>query len=140
MVIDTSAMVAILQGEPVARDFVYAISADEERYMSVASWLECSIVLSARFGSEGLRDFDHFVAKARIELVPVDEEQAQLARVAHRRFGKGQHAAGLNFGDCFAYALAVATDERLLFTGDDFSLTDVLCHEASGPRDAQLST
>jgi ribonuclease VapC len=125
MVIDTSALVAILQREPERRPFVEAIEAADARLMSVATFVEISIVVEARHGAEGLRDLDHFISRASIELVAVDAEQGNLARHAFSRFGKGRHRAGLNYGDCFSYALAVATGEPLLFKGEDFVHTDV---------------
>lgn len=125
MVIDTSAMLAVLLDEPERRSFNEAIEAAASRAMSVATLVEVSIVLDARFGGEGLRDLDLFVDRARIELAAVDLEQASVARRALSRFGKGRHAAGLNYGDCFAYALAIVRGEPLLFKGEDFARTDV---------------
>jgi ribonuclease VapC len=93
--------------------------------MSIASFVETSIVLESRYGYEGIRDFDLFIAKAEIELIPVDVEQAHVARWAYKTYGKGRHPAGLNFGDCFSYALAKVKDDELLFKGNDFSQTDV---------------
>jgi len=93
--------------------------------MSVASFVEGSIVVEVRYGAEGLRDLDRFVDRAGIELAPVDAEQAREARLALSRFGKGRHPAGLNFGDCFAYALARVLGEPLLFKGNDFPQTDI---------------
>jgi ribonuclease VapC len=126
MVIDTSAILAILQNEPERRAFNEAIEAADSRAMSVASFVETSIVIEVRYGAEGLRDLDLFLDRAGIELVPVDAEQAREARLAFSRFGKGRHAAGLNFGDCFTYALAKVRREPLLFKGTDFTQTDVL--------------
>jgi len=131
MVVDTSAILAILQDEPSRAGLVRAIDAADARVMSAATFVECSIVISARYGSEGLRDLDHFIAKAGIELVPVDVDQAYAARVGYQQFGKGRHPAGLNFGDCFSYALALTRGESLLFSGWDLSQTDVDCHPAS---------
>jgi ribonuclease VapC len=125
MVIDTSALVAILQREPERRSFIEAIEASDVRLMSVATFVEISIVVEARHGAEGLRDLDHFVSHAGIELVAVDAEHGTLARSAFSRFGKGRHRAALNYGDCFSYALAMATGEALLFKGEDFGHTDV---------------
>ena len=125
MVIDTSALVAILQGEPERRAFIEAIDAADARLMSVATFGEISIVTEARHGAEGLRDLDHFIGRAGIELVPVDAEHGKLACSAFSRFGKGRHRAGLNNGDCVAYALAISAGEPLLFKGDDFVHTDV---------------
>lgn len=125
MVIDTSALVAILANEPERRTFIEAIEATESRLMSTATFVETSIVIEVRHGAEGLRDLDLFVSRAAIELVAVDAEQARAARRAFSRFGKGRHRAGLNYGDCFAYALASTVGEPLLFKGDDFSYTDI---------------
>jgi ribonuclease VapC len=132
MVIDTSAILAILQDELERRKFNEAIEAADTRLLSTASFVEGSMVLDSRHGADGVRDLDLFIAKARISLVPVDEDHAQLARQAFQKFGKGRHPAGLNFGDCFSYALARSVDEPLLFKGNDFSQTDVECHPASG--------
>ena len=125
MVIDTSALVAILQDEPERRSFNQAIEAAERRAMSVASFVEASMIIESRYGPDGIRDLDLFIAKAEIELVPVDAEQGHVARTAFREYGKGRHRAGLNFGDCFAYTLAKTLDEPLLFKGTDFALTDI---------------
>jgi ribonuclease VapC len=125
MVIDTSALVAILLGEPERRAFIEAIEAADARLMSVATFVEISIVIDARHGAEGVRDLEHFIARAGIELVPVDGEHGKTACSAFSRFGKGRHRAGLNFGDCFSYALAMSTGEPLLFKGNDFVHTDV---------------
>ena len=132
MVLDTSAILAILQAEPERRTFNEAIEAAESRSLSTASFVECSMILESRYGADGIRDLDLFIAKAQVSLVPVDEEQADLARRAFRKYGKGRHPAGLNFGDCFSYALSQALNEALLFKGNDFSQTDVECHKASG--------
>jgi ribonuclease VapC len=126
MVIDTSALLAVLQDEPERRVFNECIEAAESRVMSVATFLELSIVIESRFGGEGLRDLDQFVDRAGIELIEVDFDQAQAGRRAFIRFGKGRHPAGLNFGDCFAYALAMVRGEPLLFKGADFAKTDVV--------------
>lgn len=132
MVIDTSALVAILQNEPERRKFNEAIEATETRSISTASFVETSIILESRFGADGVRDLDLFISKAQISLVSVDEEHAHLARGGFRKYGKGRHPAGLDYGDCFSYALARGRDEPLLFKGNDFSQTDVECHPASG--------
>jgi ribonuclease VapC len=124
MVIDTSAILAILQREPERRNFLEAIEAADSSRMSVASFVESSIVIESRYGAEGLRDLDRFISRASIELIPVDEQQGQLARSAFSRFGKGRHRAGLNYGDCFSYAAAISLGEPLLCKGDDFIHTD----------------
>lgn len=125
MVIDTSALLAILLDEPERRTFNEALEAADSRVMSAATFVEISIVIESRFGAEGLRDLDLFLERAGIELVPVDIEHAYLARRAFSRFGKGRHPAGLNYGDCFAYALAMIREEPLLYKGDDFGQTDI---------------
>ena len=125
MVIDTSALVAILQNEPERRRFDEAIEAADRRVMWVASFVETSMVIESRYGRDGRRSLDLFLSKARIVLVPVDDEQAYVARDAFRHYGKGRHRAGLNFGDCFAYALAKTFGEPLLCKGSDFSHTDI---------------
>lgn len=125
MLIDTSALIAILRGEPERRAFIEIIDAADSRRLSVATFLETSIVIEARHGSEGLRDLDRFMNRAGIELVTVNAEQGQVARGAFSRFGKGRHRAALNFGDCFPYALATVLAEPLLCKGDDFVHTDI---------------
>jgi len=125
MVIDSSALVAILQDEPERSSFNRAIEAADRRAISVVSFVETSMIIESRFGADGIRDLDLFIAKARIEIIAVDAEQGHVARTAFRDYGKRRHRAGLNFGDCFAYALAKTLDEPLLFKGTDFALTDV---------------
>jgi ribonuclease VapC len=125
MVIDSSAIIAILQLEPEELKFLAAIDAAAARLMSVVSWVESSMVILGRRGHAGLRDLDAFIARARIDIVPVQRRHAELAREAFIAFGKGRHPAALNCGDCFSYALAKATGEPLLFKGDDFSRTDL---------------
>ncbi len=126
MVIDTSALLAILQDEPERRAMVEAIEGADRRVLSVVSLVEASIVLEARRGPAAARLLDTLVERANIEVLPVDREQGTLARQAYARYGRGRHAAGLNFGDCFAYALAAALGESLLYKGDDFSQTDAV--------------
>ena len=125
MVIDTSAVAAILFNEPEAALFERRVADDPVRLMSAGTLVEATIVVEARLGDPGGREFDLWLQRAEIEIVAVDAEQADLARRAWRLFGRGQHPAALNYGDCFSYALAVARDERLLFKGDDFAKTDV---------------
>jgi ribonuclease VapC len=125
MVLDTSALLAILLDEPERSAFVRAIERDPTRLMSVANFVECSLVIEARFGVAGSHDLDLFIARAQVTMAPVDVDQAFVARQAYRKFGKGRHAAALNFGDCFAYALSRTQGEPLLFKGADFALTDV---------------
>jgi ribonuclease VapC len=128
MVIDTSALVAIFLDETERRPFLDLILHADKRLISAANVLETGIVLESKRGEAAGREFDLFLVRAALETVPVDTEQIEIARSAWRRFGKGRHAAGLNFGDCFAYALAKSLGEKLLAKGGDFSLTDVeLC-------------
>lgn len=126
MVLDTSAVLAILFDEPERRAFSEAIEAAEQRLMSAANYVEASMILESRHGADGVRELDRLLAVAKVEIVPVDREQALIARESFRSFGKGRHRAGLNFGDCFAYALASIRAEPLLCKGDDFAATDVL--------------
>ncbi len=125
MVIDSSALLAILQDEPGRRELVEAIESADRRCLSVVNLVEASIVLETRRGPDAGRLLDSLVERAGIEVVGVDLEQGALARRAFARYGKGRHSAGLNFGDCFAYALAQALGDSLLFKGHDFSQTDV---------------
>lgn len=125
MVLDTSALVAILTDEPEAARLEAAFDADPVRLISAANLLEATIVIETRYGRAGGAELDLLLYKAQVEVVPVDAEQSELAREAWRRFGKGRHPAGLNFGDCFAYALARQRGQALLFKGDDFGRTDV---------------
>ena len=125
MVIDTSAIAAILFDEPDAAALEGKIVDDPVRLMSAATFLEATIVIEARLGDPGGREFDLWLHRAEVEILPVDAEQADMARRAWRRFGRGRHPAGLNYGDCFSYALAATHDEPLLFKGDDFPKTDV---------------
>jgi ribonuclease VapC len=125
MVIDTSAVAAILFDEPDAAALEGKIADDPVRLMSAATWLEAAIVIEARLGDAGGREFDLWLHRAEVEILGVDAEQADRARRAWRRFGRGRHPAGLNYGDCFSYALAATRDEPLLFKGDDFTKTDV---------------
>ena len=125
MVLDTSALIAVLLNESEAVAFRLAIEADPVRLLSAATLVETAIVIEARVGEVGGRELDRLLQKAEVEVVAVDAEQAELARHAFRKFGKGRHAAGLNYGDCFSYALAESSGEPLLFKGGDFAKTDV---------------
>jgi ribonuclease VapC len=125
MVIDTSALIAILGDEPERAAFTRKIAEAPVRLASTGSYLESAIVVDARYGEEGLRDLNLLMSTAGVELVPFDAEQATLARQAYSTYGKGRHEASLNFGDCFAYALAKASGQPLLFKGSDFSKTDL---------------
>ena len=134
MILDTSAILAILFKEADAPYFARKIVAAVPCRMSVANLLEAAIVIGGR-GESAESDLDRFVGAAEIELMPVTAEQVECAREAWRRFGKGNHPAALNFGDCFAYALARTTGEPLLFKGEDFSRTDVESALAAGDAD-----
>ncbi|ACL62432.1 type II toxin-antitoxin system VapC family toxin [Methylobacterium nodulans] len=125
MVIDTSAIVAIALDEPEAAGFERKIADDPVRLISAATVLEAAMVLETRLGEAGGSELDLWLHKAEVEIVAVEPEHADRARRAWRRYGKGRHSAGLNFGDCFSYALAALTGEPLLFKGNDFSQTDV---------------
>jgi ribonuclease VapC len=128
MVIDTSALAAILFREPERQKFLEAIIADGSRLVSAATMLEAGIVIEGRQGEAAGREFDLFAVRAGLQVVPFDAEQSEIARSAWRKYGKGRHPAGLNFGDCFSYALAKSTGERLLAKGTDFASTDVLLY------------
>ena len=125
MIIDTSAIVAILFMERDGEYFENKIIDARSRRISVASLLEATMVVEDRGGKSPSYELDAYLLKAEIETVPVTLEQAEAARQAWRRFGKGNHPARLNFGDCFSYALAITSGEPLLFNGDDFAQTDV---------------
>mgnify|MGYP001141776743 CR=1 FL=1 len=125
MVIDTSAIVAIALNEPSAAEFEVQIVDDPIRLISAATVLEATMVLETRLGDNGGRELDLWLLKVGAEIVSVDVEQLDVARRAWRRFGKGRHAAALNYGDCFSYALALTRGEPLLFKGEDFARTDV---------------
>lgn len=125
MVIDTSAMLAILLAEPEAKAMAHAVAQDGKRYTSPVAHLECAIVIHTRKGPAGLREFDLFLHEARIEIPAMDQDQAAMARTAYLKFGKGHHPAGLNLADCCSYALATSLGEALLFKGRDFAQTDV---------------
>ena len=125
MVIDTSALLAILLGEPERGAFLKLLSESETRLLSAANALETAIVVETRRGVAAGGELDLFLQRTKIEIVAVDVEQVAIARLAWRKFGKGRHAVGLNFGDCFAYALAKMSSEPLLAKGTDFRQTDL---------------
>jgi ribonuclease VapC len=137
MVIDTSAIMAILFGEPEAKAFVRAIAQAQGRFVAAFTALECAVVVSARKGPTAVRELDLLFHEGGIEQVDMDSEQIALAREAYRRYGKGAHPARLNLGDCCSYALARRMGEPLLFKGDDFAQTDVL---SALPPTGPLST
>lgn len=126
MIIDTSAIIAILRDEPEALSCAKAIASTSSRRVSAVNYVEAAIVIDASRNPVASRRFDDLFREAELAVEPVTEDQARIAREAYRDFGKGRgHTAGLNFGDCFAYALAKATGEPILFKGDDFSRTDI---------------
>ena len=125
MVIDSSALISILFGESEALIFSRAIADDARKLISALNALETGIVVEARKGEAGGREFDLLLHRAQIEIVALTADQAEIARAAWRKYGKGNHPAGLNIGDCYAYALAKYSGEPLLFKGDDFSQTDI---------------
>ncbi|HTQ58756.1 MAG TPA: type II toxin-antitoxin system VapC family toxin [Candidatus Solibacter sp.] len=127
MVIDTSALLAIFLAEPERQPFLELIRQDGARLLSASNALEAAIVLEARRGEVAGRELDLFLHRLNIELIPVDAAQVEVARAGWRKYGKGRHPASLNFGDCFAYALAKTSGEPLLAKGNEFPKTDVQC-------------
>ena len=126
MILDTSAIVAILQDEPEAGAFTQAVEQNRPVRLSAANWLEAAVVVDGNRSPALSRRFDEFLREAGVAVEPVTAQQAELAREAYRAYGRGSgHPAHLNFGDCFAYALAMERDEALLFKGRDFANTDV---------------
>lgn len=126
MIIDTSAIIAVLFNEDDAHDYAEAISRADSCRISAATLVETAIVVEAQTRNNGGRQLDAFIRRASITIESVTEEQAYMARQAFIDFGKGRHRAGLNYGDCFSYALAKATREPLLFKGKDFAHTDLV--------------
>jgi ribonuclease VapC len=126
VIVDSSVLVAILTGEADAEELNDVLSGTAQPVLSVANYLEAAIVLDRHRARGAGERLDRYLAAGRVELVDVTEPQARIARTAYRNFGKGNgHPAGLNFGDCFAYALAIERDEPLLYKGEDFEHTDV---------------
>jgi ribonuclease VapC len=125
VIVDASALIAVLRDEDDAERIIDVLAASSETRMSAASWLETAIVVDGNADPVLSRRFDDLIAATGIALEPVTADQVRLARQAYRDFGKGRHPAGLNFGDCFSYALARLTGEPLLFKGEDFALTDL---------------
>lgn len=124
IVADTSAMVAVVLGEPDAESFLAALT-DDEAWASAASVVEAGIVVEARQGPDATRDLELLISATIDRVVPLDQDHARAAVAAWRRFGKGRHQAGLNFGDCLSYATARLANAPLLFKGNDFSQTDL---------------
>ncbi|MGH6872404.1 MAG: type II toxin-antitoxin system VapC family toxin [Rhizomicrobium sp.] len=126
MILDSSAIVAILETEEEAADFLLRIERDSAPRISSVNFMETAIVIDSRRSPEASDELDDFLRKAGVAIVPADETHARIARETYRKFGKASgHKAKLNFGDCFAYALAKATGEPLLYKGRDFGHTDV---------------
>jgi ribonuclease VapC len=126
VIVDTSVLIAFLLQEPEAPLIANALADSPVRRVPASCLLEASMILLGRGGENAVGDLDLFIARYRMEIVPFTESQARLARDAFRRYGKGRHAAGLNFGDCMAYATAKETGEELLFKGTDFAQTDIV--------------
>jgi ribonuclease VapC len=126
VIIDTSALIAILRAEPDASEMARAIERAQSRRISAVNWLEAAVVIDTSGDPVASRHFDELVQTAELHVEPVTHDQARIARDAYRDFGKGSgHKAALNFGDCFAYALAKSAGETLLFKGNDFGHTDI---------------
>ena len=126
MIVDTSALVAILKDEPEASYFKARLYGEREVRLSAVTAFEFGMVVDGWKDEQSSRDADAFLVAIEAEIISVDAETAQIARAAYKQFGKKNHPAKLNFGDCFAYALAKQTGEPLLFKGDDFSQTDIV--------------
>jgi ribonuclease VapC len=125
MIVDSSAIIAILRNEPDAVALAAALQRAPVRRVSVVTWVESAVVADGNRNPVLSRKFDDLMHSVRMRIETVTPRQAEIARHAYRDFGKGRHKAGLNFGDCFAYALAKEMDEPLLFKGNDFAHTDV---------------
>ena len=125
MVIDTSAIIAILLNEPENESITEVLAKSSKRLMSAFTALECGVVIEAKKGEPGGREMDLLFHKLNITIVNMDSKQFEIARKAWRLFGKGRHPAKLNIGDCCSYALSAHSGEPLLFKGDDFSKTDI---------------
>lgn len=130
IVVDTSALMAILLRESEAHLFAGILEVSAQRFMSSGNFLELGIVTERMRSKAGRTDAEKLVQDTRIEIIPFDVAQARLAADAYERFGRGNHPAGLNFGDCFSYSLAKSMNLPLLFKGNDFGLTDVMVYEA----------
>ena len=125
MVVDTSAVIAILFGEPETESYVRALADDSKKMISAFNALESAMVVEAKKGESGGRELDLLLHRARIEIISLSSDQVELSLKAWRKYGKGNHPAGLNIGDCCAYALAKYSGEPLLYKGNDFSRTDI---------------
>jgi len=125
VILDSSAIVAVLRAEKDAPDYAVAIASALKCHVSAVNYVEAAVVIDSSRDPVATRRFDDFFRAGSIAIEAVTPNQAELARQAYRDFGRGRHKAGLNFGDCFAYALAKELDEPLLFKGDDFRHTDI---------------
>ena len=125
MIVDASAIIAILKNEPDAEAFALALQKSPVCRVSAVTWVEAAVVTDGNRNPVLSRRFDDLLRDVHVRVETVTPKQAELARHAYRDFGKGRHKAGLNFGDCFAYALAKEMDEPLLFKGNDFNRTDI---------------
>ncbi len=125
MVVDSSAVISILRREPDGAAFFRRIESESRPVMSAATRLEAHIVAQRRFGEDSVHVLDRYFMATRIQIVSFDRDQLDAARFAFSAYGRGRHPAGLNFGDCFSYALAKTRGEPLLFKGTDFQLTDI---------------
>lgn len=125
MVVDSSALLAILLGEPRHRAMTKALEHADEKRISAVNFVEASVVIETRKGAAGLIELDRLIELSGIEIAAIDERIAREARTAYRHFGEGRHPARLNLGDCFAYALAKVLDEPILYVGGDFAKTDI---------------
>jgi ribonuclease VapC len=125
MVIDSSALIAILLDEPERMQFSTAIERDPSRLIAAPTLLETAMVLSAKKGDDALRELDYAILKMRMEVIPFGYDEQQVAQKAFLLYGKGRHPAGLNYGDCMSYAAAAVRGEPLLFKGEDFPRTDI---------------
>ena len=125
MILDSSAIVAILRAEPEAPDFAKAIISAETRRVSAVSYVEAAVVIDSGKDAVASRRFDEFFRVSRVAVEAVTPGQAEIARQAYRDFGKGRHKAALNFGDCLSYSVAKVSGQALLFIGNDFAMTDV---------------
>jgi ribonuclease VapC len=126
MILDTSALIAILQNETGSEALIEKLERAEVIRVSSATVVELGIVMQARFGDYGELEADQLLHRLKADIVPVSAEHAEIARYAYRTYGKGYHSASLNYGDCFSYSLAISLNEPLLFVGQDFSKTDVM--------------
>lgn len=127
MVLDSSAVVALLLNEPEAQRFLELIQEADSVAIAAPTLLECEIVIGAALGAEGILRLDELMMALGVEIIPFSERELAVARTAYRSYGKGRHPAALNFGDCFSYATAITRSEPLLFKGEDFRKTDVDC-------------